>query len=662
MSRVPKLRGSLVAFATLTLVALAACTGGTFTPKPAPTATPTSGPTATPTAAPAAVAVNLPLTTTANLTSGATAPPVTLPAPSGYAQTVSLPVSAVAANTTVQVVTSVTPPTASQIPPLSRARTSGVRTVLDDANFVATFYTVAYPSSNVTLAGSASQTITFPAGALTAGTSYYLAFYDSTVANPQWNTIAGPVTASGNTLTFSGTIPTYTLLGGNYYGVAVFSIAAAGATPPPAPVISTPTPSPTPSPKPSPTATPVPTATPSITPTPFPQAPAGTTTAFGAGGSQGLQVFTATSVLGTITYPTNVDDLAMDDSGNMYIASAGSNSIVLNKYPYESTTSTASYNVSGSVIGLVSASGAGRLVFESFSSDFSTEYYDVWESGVSGAPSFTITLSNVSSCGGITLPFMEHNGTLIIPAHDPTTGALSYNFYSNGSATSSKTITESIVPVMNQCSFATNYIALSPDSNTLYVTEYTYAPEDTLAGLYVYPLNGGSESFVATPADSTNPVQPGSAPWSIDTDASGNVYVANDNSIAGVAGGYGSLGATTDTLHEVAIYGPGGSGTPRLVSPVNAPGDMIIDNASGTTFVSTYGGYLSQYPNGAIDVVPAGSSTVTTLPNLNGPADIVLFSGTAARNILSVGSGHATSHGSAHRIMALRRMIQMRRR
>jgi sugar lactone lactonase YvrE len=79
-------------------------------------------------------------------------------------------------------------------------------------------------------------------------------------------------------------------------------------------------------------------------------------------------------------------------------------------------------------------------------------------------------------------------------------------------------VSESIVPQGSQSSFSPNYIAVGGDG-TIYVTEWSFSSTDTLAGLYIYPVSG-PERYYSAGAE---------APNGIDLDASGNIYVVNNN-------------------------------------------------------------------------------------------------------------------------------------
>jgi hypothetical protein len=267
------------------------------------------------TSAPASVATSIAVTA---LTGSATAAPVSVAAPAGYTQTVALPVTAAGANASVHLLSSITAPTGASVPALSIGRVSAdtgrlvaaaTRTTQADS-FTAVFYSILVPSTNLTIAGAASLQLQFPS-ALPAGTTYYLGFYDSTLANPVWNTIAGPIAPSGNTLTFSGTIPTYNVVGGAAYGFVVFTISTAGATPPPTAAPSG-APTATPSPGPSGSASAGPSSSPTVRPSGAPSAtpsPGGSATPTPAPTTTPTGAPTSTPTPAPTTTPTPVPTL-----------------------------------------------------------------------------------------------------------------------------------------------------------------------------------------------------------------------------------------------------------------------------------------------------------------------------------------------------------------
>ena len=235
------LGGLIIVAATV----IAGCGGGGGSSPSAPSAPVTSGPTSpVPQTAATHVAVG-------SVAPGATAIPFSIAGPAGYSQVAALPITGT--GTTLNIVNSIGPQSA--VPALSVARLSGssratlgTRTAQAD-DLTAVFYTFLSPATTITVAGQASLAVTFPSGILTQGASYYLAFYDPTTASPEWNTIAGPVVAASGTLTFAGTIPSYTLIANDVYGLVIFTVGSGG-TPPPAPTasptISPPTPTPVP--------------------------------------------------------------------------------------------------------------------------------------------------------------------------------------------------------------------------------------------------------------------------------------------------------------------------------------------------------------------------------------------------------------------------------
>jgi|GEM_PF-1280863 len=116
------------------------------------------------------------------------------------------------------------------------------------ANVTPLLYAVVTPNANLTFGSTPAFTFTFPTGTLQG--DVYVAFFDPTNAAAGWNAVAGPIAASGNTITLpSQTLaPPITLTANVAY---IFAIVENG----------TPLPTPTPSASPTPLVTPTPTST-----------------------------------------------------------------------------------------------------------------------------------------------------------------------------------------------------------------------------------------------------------------------------------------------------------------------------------------------------------------------------------------------------------------
>ena len=580
--------------AAAALAALAACGGGGYS---APTVTASPVTTPTPKVTPAAVATSVPLSPTALVNQPvATA----VPAPLGYLTSVSVPLVNAPAHTTIQISSSISAP--SSLPGLQSARRApqGLRP-MSGGSFNTIFYDSIVPSQTITVAGNVSFSQDFPSGGLNATGAYYLAYYDSSQPSPAWATIAGPVTPSGSNLTFSGVVPPSTLMAGKLYGFAIFTLAAPSATPP----------------------------------------PASQTLAYlaDASGGTGIEEVTAAGTLvKTLSIQTTI--IGLDDAANAYSLfyppapspSPGASSSpsppppVLAEYPAGSSTAAGSYAPTSQRVSWLNTAGSGEVVVEGFNSGSSlTQVFDEWDPGKTGAPSRTITLPATS-----TVPSLDvaHDGTLYVPSYP--NGTLEYLVYPPGSTTASRTITESIVPVAQQSSFVPNYMAIGPDG-TLYVTEYSFNVGDPLAGLYIYPPNG-PEKFVATKSDSQ-----GAGPQGVDVDASGNIYVGNNNA------GWNNTGVVADTLHDIQEFSPMGASVLRDFTGSFDPYPVTV-GADGTLFFS--GWDIAAHTSNGSTYSVAAKSTAPTLIAPFAVNNILLYDGYREQNPMSHGRRPLSTSGS----------------
>ena len=544
---------------------------------------PTAAPTATP--APAVVATSVPFNGGAAQVAAPIAP-TPLPAPTGYAQTISATIVTIPANTTVAVQAGASPPAAIPVLDKSRRVTKTLRPFVASP-YNPIYYDVITPSNSVTVAGSVTNTVTFPANTLTSGTQYYLGFYDTTQSSPAWQTIDGPVTSSdGKTLSFSGTVPSFTFQANAAYAFVVFSTSSASITPPPVQTQDL---------------------------------------AYLSQGTNGILVTDATGT-SQHTLAITSTQVALDDAGNLYTtwatpppapspgASPPAVTALLQEYASGATTPTRTYQLPASTgLPYIGASGAGEFFATSFSSPQTgglQTTVNVWNPGVSGSPSYA--LSSFFNGPGEFFVEQGHDGTIIL-ANTLSNGALEYSVYPPGSTTPSRTFGESIVSLANQAYFIPNYATIGPDG-TLYVTEYNFGLPDPNAGLYIYPPSG-PEQFVAT---STDPTQ-GAGPEGVDIDAAGNIYVANNN------GGYAFDSAdgiydtpTADTLHNIQVFSSAANGaTPTLQRTISGTFDAIplVVGADGTIFFSSFSVCGCDPVSDLTGVlsVAAGASSTTTL-------------------------------------------------
>jgi hypothetical protein len=551
-----------------------ACSGGgSGATPPSPTQMPTQSPPAQP--SPASIATSAPLGNGSALSSQPVAQPI--PAPSGYTASISAPLVSAPANATIAIAGGTIAP--ASLPALQSNRR---RAPQSTGSFNAIYYDTLTPSANITVAGDLTFTQSFPGGGLTVGTAYYLGFYDTTAASPAWQTIAGPVTSSGANLTFTGTTGAITLQANKLYGFAIFSTVSPSGTPPAAPQ-----------------------------------------TLLYIGNKSGVTIMTASgTVVTTLNIPNSYFDL--DDAGNIYVSNAVSGiQKSLAMYPAGSTTAAATYTPSSGNLGplVILASGAGEVAAADFSQGNGVQTVDVWDPGKSGSPSRTLTTKTNETTPGFIL---AHDGTLYIPDTAPN-GAPQFDVFSPGASTPTTTIIDTVVPPSQYANFSPNYTAIGPDG-TLYVTEYSFFQPDPNAGLYIYPglLNQNrAETFVSLPSNAN-----GAGPEGVDVDASGNIYVVNNNA-AYVANG-SSISCQTTTLASVTVYSPAGQLERTITGPFT-PYPITVA-ADGTAFFSSFGFNSGEGPcptngvNGTFSIAP-GASTATQLSTV-GSSEVVLFDGT----------------------------------
>jgi hypothetical protein len=453
------------------------------------------------------------------------------------------------------------------------------------------FYDVITPSASITVAGTVSFTQTFPAGTLASGTNYYLAFYDSTQATPTWQTISGPVTTSDDlTLTFSGTVPSFTLQQGQAYGFCVFSVSGSS-TPPPA---------------------------------------QNQEEAYLPQGTAGILVYN-TSGTKVQTININSSGVGLDDTANIYNlyvpptpSPMGSQPpAVLQKFPVGSTTASATFtgtaatNANANTVeAFIATSGSGELAagYSEASPDSLGNFalaLDVWAAGsTGGAPAYTLTADQ-----SLNFTFdVQHDGTIYLSQN--SNGVASYLVYPPGSSTPSRTVPETVVSPANQANFSPNYMTVGPDG-TLYITEYTIFQPDPLCGLYIYPPSG-TEKFVAL--DST---PNGCGAYGVDVDAVGNIYVAVNNS------GFNpnTYDTINDTLNEIEVFAPGGTSVLRRITVSNPI--ALVAAPDGTLFVSSFainGPFGVSNGVNATFVVAPGATTATQITSQAETA-IVLYNG-----------------------------------
>lgn len=587
----------------LVAATLTACGGGgspvalrtaspRVTPPPVPSATPTAMP------GPASVATTQSLNNGMALSNAPLAIPLAVP--TGYSDTLTIPLVTAAAGTTLTIAGGAAVPPG--LVPLSVARLASTRRPDATSSLATIYYDSIVPSANVTLAGNINFTQSFPANTLTNGASYYVAFFDTTQTAPVWQTISGPVLPSGSDLTFSGTISPTTLIAGKTYGFAIFSGATPTATPPPAPQ-----------------------------------------TLLYFSDKTGLTIATETgSIVKKLNIPSQTFDI--DDAGNVYAndphhggtAPGVGGADFFAEYPAGSETPNAPYLPSTPRGFFTSVSGAGEVIAVHNVSNAGVLATDIWDPGVTGAPSRTIT-TNVPT--GVISFVLTHDGTLYVPDRS-SAGVPQFDVFPPGATTPSKVIPETILPAAQYNNFSPNYSAVGADG-TLYVTEYSFQQPDPNSGIYIYPLNG-PERFIAAASNAQGP-----GPQGIDVDGSGNIYVVNNNTAV--------LTSTTcqgDSLQSVTVYDQKGN-LLRTVTGNPLGGFPITAAVDGTAFVSSFRAQLQPACpvtgiDGIFSIAP-GASTSTQISS-SGSSTIVLYDGTHRTEPFgrpshgsSVSGGHANA-------------------
>lgn len=238
------LRRSLTAVALAALVS--ACNGGSSSPPPGP------GPTPTPTASPN------PATASGALTTSTTQSTSLVLGPIGPGNTGSTAVPPTNVVSHLSLVFSLGQPAGTPaVAAIRRAPRS-----IGGASISTFGFSTLMPDVTVTMPTPAFS-MTFPAGATVPTAASYVAMFDPGNAAAGWNTVSGPGTVVGNTISWTTGSTPLIFVAGSVYSFAFFTSISTLA-------VATPTPTPSPTPTVMPTATPTPTLTPTPTPTPTP--------------------------------------------------------------------------------------------------------------------------------------------------------------------------------------------------------------------------------------------------------------------------------------------------------------------------------------------------------------------------------------------------------
>jgi hypothetical protein len=394
------------------------------------------------------------------------------------------------------------------------------------------------------------------------------------------------------------------------------------ATPTPSPTRTpTPTPSPTHTPSPTPTPTPTPTHTPTPTPTPTATPTPASTELFIADGLQGgVSEYQASSgvLKQNFAQALPVGQVDLDDAGYVFTFLGGtatsSPKPELSKVAIGGNTVLATYAPTAPETLALGVSPEGELVVAGLSGTSRT--YDIWDRGVTGKPSRTLTYPDVN--GNTQFEFaLGPDGALIVPYQ--SNDQQKFDIIPRGKSTPSRTIVDAIA--RSPQSFTPNWMAVDAEG-TLYVGEWSYTSGDPDAGLYVYPKTG-PERCVTSMGPGIN---------GLDLDAAGNVYVAINN------GTYedGGTPYTADNAQQVFVYSPGAKTLLRQFSD-GTPGIFWLTAGDDGAI------YLVQYPNEVANgptavgevlrVAPGASSASVLVPNVISE-DVSLYDGSHAKQAL----------------------------
>ena len=443
-----------------------------------------------------------------------------------------------------------------------------------------------------------SLTATIPGA--TAGASYTAKTFDATTST-LIASIVGTAN-SGGTATFPDPTP-ISIVANQEYVTEIYANPSA----------------PTATPSGSPTVTPVPTATPSSPPLQLFAAnnPGGGVAEFNGANGSLTRTFATTLIVGAV---------GADDAGNIYSFGGNGANLEISKLAVGGNAPLASYSPSSSQPLSMSVAPGGEMIVLGITGN--NAVFDEWDEGKSGAPSRTITYGESN---GIEATFAQDaDGNLYVP-YTTSGGVQKFDVIRAGSTTVLRTLTETLAS--NRSPFSPNVMAATTDG-TLYVGEWAFSGSDPNAAMYVFAASG-AESKVAS-------MDPGIV--GIDFDASGNVYVACDNTIYQGSGNSQS----DDTAQQLSVYSPHGASLTQQINDGTPGVGALTVGDDGTSYLVVYAAYAANGPSSAgavFSVAPGASSAIDLIPTVT-TSNVVLYNGTDAKDV-RMGRVFHTSLGQA---------------
>jgi hypothetical protein len=199
--------------------------------------------------------------------------------------------------------------------------------------------------------------------------------------------------------------------------------------------------------------------------------------------------------------------------------------------------------------------------------------YEVWDPGVTGKPSRTLSLSD----GQYQPVAVGSDGTIAVQRDACGT---SPNTYPCIAVFPKGAMTPSRLTRVNSHWYVESLAVASDDS--VYVAEFNQrvaAGDDKYAGVYRFSSDGAMTAITEGAA----------APVWLDLAPSGDLLVVNNNSYFTDRSGY-----STDTAHTISVYAPSATTPSRTISAgISAP-YTVVSSGSGTLYVTESGPTIVQ--------------------------------------------------------------------